>query len=197
MMIYLDHAATTPTDPRVVEAMLPFFSEMYGNPSSGHRIGQQAARALHSARRSIATRLNCAPDEVIFTSGASESDNLALRGFAQMAIRRGTHPHLITSAVEHHAISHTARDLAEHYACDVTWLPVDRFGAVEQNTLRAALEPITRTGSPTIVSLMLANNEVGTVQPIGALAASLTSTARSFIPTPRRRSASFRSIWSI
>ena len=171
--IYLDHAATTPTDPRVVEAMLPYFSEVYGNPSSSHRFGRATSKAIESARRSIAHQLHCQPREIVFTSCGSESDNLALRGVMMAAIKRGERPHLITSPVEHHAVSQTARQLAATLPCDVTFLPVDSFGMVTPEKLEHALADAARTGQAAtiLVSLMLGNNEVGTVQPVAELAA--------------------------
>lgn len=172
-LIYLDHAATTPTDPRVVEAMLPYFSEVYGNPASGHRFGRQAERAVQLARRAIADLLHCSPRELVFTSCGSESDNLALRGVTMAAIRRGERPRILTSPVEHHAVSHTACQLAETLPVDLTMLPVDRFGRVALSTLRDALAHTPGIPPPrtTLVSIMLGNNEIGTVQPIAELAA--------------------------
>jgi cysteine desulfurase len=172
-LIYLDHAATTPTDPRVVEVMLPYFSEFYGNPSSAHRFGRTADKALQSARRSIAQQLHCSPRELIFTGCGSESDNLALRGVLMAAIEHGERPHLLTTLIEHHAVSKTARQLAATLPCDVTFLPVDSFGMVTPDTLRQALTNASRTRQPatTLVSVMLGNNEVGTIQPVVELAA--------------------------
>ena len=111
--IYLDYAATTPVDPRVLDAMLPYFSQVFGNPSSIHTFGQQAEAALEQARETTAQALNCRPDEVIFTSCGSESDNLALRGAAHAAKKLRQASHILTSPVEHHAVLHTARQLAD------------------------------------------------------------------------------------
>ncbi|MFN8450688.1 MAG: aminotransferase class V-fold PLP-dependent enzyme [Anaerolineae bacterium] len=111
--IYLDHSATTPTDPRVVEAMLPYFTNDFGNPSSLHRAGKAAARALDDARATIAAVLNCDPAEMIFTSGGTESSNLALRGVVAAMASRGRGRHIITTAVEHHATLDTAKELAD------------------------------------------------------------------------------------
>ena len=171
--VYLDHAATTPTDPRVVEAMLPYFSDDYGNPSSAHRFGRTADKALQSARRTLARQINASPRDLIFTSGGSESDNLALRGVIMAAIQRCERPYLLTSRAEHHAVSQTAQQLACTSACNVQFLPVDAYGAINPDTLRQALIAIRRDDahSPILVSLMLANNEVGTLQSIAALAA--------------------------
>jgi cysteine desulfurase len=151
--------------------MLPYFSDIYGNPSSGHRFGQQADRALKTARRTIANRLHCAPSEIVFTSCASESNNLALRGFALETIRQGQRPHLITALTEHHAVSHTARQIADTFPCEVTFMPVDHVGRVTPEVLCTTLRAIQPTGARMLVSLMLANNEIGTRQPIGELAA--------------------------
>ncbi|MHB8630000.1 MAG: cysteine desulfurase family protein [Aggregatilineales bacterium] len=169
-LVYLDHAATTPTDPCVVETMLPYFSDVYGNPSSSHRFGRQADKAVQIARRTIADLLRCDPRELVFTGCGSESDNLALRGVALAALARSERPHIITSPVEHHAVSHTARQLAETLPVDLTMLPVDHYGVVTVNALRDALDSMT-TPQPTLVSVMLGNNEVGTVQAVAQLAA--------------------------
>ena len=166
-LVYLDHAATTPTDPRVVEAMLPYFSDVYGNPSSVHSFGRKADKAVQAARRTIADILNCSPREIVFTGCGSESDNLALCGAIQTALARGTvRPHLITSPVEHHAVSHTAHLLADTLPCDLTMLEVDSYGRVLPDTLRAAMRDSTA-----LVSVMVGNNEVGTIQPVAELAA--------------------------
>lgn len=163
--IYLDHAATTPTDPAVVAAMLPYWLETWGNPSSLYAAGRQAHAALDRARAALAEVLHCHPRELTITSGGSESDNLALRGVLAATRRAGETPHLITSAVEHHAVAHTADALAKEGVA-VTYLPVDAYGMVSPADLAAAIRPETR-----LVSLIYANNEVGTVNPIAALAA--------------------------
>src|SRR5205823_9422434 len=156
----LDHAATTPTDPAVIEAMLPYWRETWGNPSSLYAAGRQARAALDRARAALAGVLRCHPREITFTSGGSESDNLALRGVVAEARRRIARPHLITSAVEHHAITHTAAALAGE-GLDVTYLPVDAYGMVATESLAATIRPET-----CLISIMYANNEVGTVNPI-------------------------------
>lgn len=156
--IYLDHSATTPTDPRVVEAMLPYFTTIYGNVSSAHRIGQQAHGAVEKSRETIADILNCTPDEIIFTSGGSESDNLAVRGVGGR--------HFITTPIEHSAIGKTICQLAEKQGAEYTLLPVDDTGKVYPQDLREIIRRDTG-----LVSVMYANNEVGTVQPIAELAA--------------------------
>lgn len=163
--IYLDHAATTPTDPAVIEAMLPYWRETWGNPSSLYAAGRQARAALDRARAALAEVLHCHPREITITSGGSESDNLALRGVVAEARAVHARPHLIVSAIEHHAILHTAEALART-GVDVTYLPVDADGMVSPNDLAAAIRPET-----CLISIMYANNEVGTVNPIAALAA--------------------------
>lgn len=163
--IYLDHAATTPVDPRVLEAMLPYFSEVYGNPSSIHRLGRAAESAVEEARERVAALWNCQPAEVVFTSCGSESDNLALRGAMLTARQQGRGQHLITTPIEHSAVSKTAHQLADFMDFDVTVLPVDEYGRVSHEDLEAACRDDTA-----LVSIMYANNEVGTVQPIAELA---------------------------
>lgn len=161
-LIYLDHAATTPVHPQVLEAMLPYFSEQFGNPSSIYGLGRQALQALDDARRTVAHVLGCNDREVIFTSGGSESDNLAIRGAAFAHRDRGDH--IITSAVEHHAVLHTCEQLQQHFGFDVTVLPVDRFGMVDPDDVARAITPRT-----VLISIMYANNEVGTIQPIAEI----------------------------
>jgi cysteine desulfurase len=167
---YLDHAATTPLDPRVLEAMLPYLREYWGNASSIYQEGREARKGLDEARRTVAELLGAQPNEVIFTSGGSESDNAALRGVAQAVLRRvpsvdrAAGGHIITSAIEHHAILASAEEL-ESEGFRVTYLPVDSIGAVDMHTLEEALDEDT-----ILVSIMYANNEVGTVQPIDEMA---------------------------
>jgi cysteine desulfurase len=156
--IYLDHAATTPTDPRVVEAMLPYLTDIWGNASSIYYEAREARKGLDGARRAVAQVLGARPQEIIFTSGGSEADNLALRGVAYGARRRGNH--IITTAIEHHAVLHAAERL-EQEGFRVTYLPVDREGFVDLEALEQALDDET-----TLVSVMYANNEVGTIEPI-------------------------------
>lgn len=162
--IYLDYAATTPVDPRVISAMMPYFAELFGNPSSVHTFGQQAEAALESARDLVAGCLNCRPKEVIFTSCGSESDNLALRGAAMAARRNRGANHLLISPVEHHAVSHTAKQLAEWYDFELEYLPVDESGMVSPSDVAHMLRPDTA-----VVSVIHANNEIGTVNPIPAI----------------------------
>ncbi len=159
--IYLDHAATTPLDPAVLEAMLPYFREAFGNPSSVHRFGQEAERAVEAARLTLAEVLGCQPEEVIFTGGGSESDNLALRGAALAARQARGANHLITSPVEHPAVLNTARQLADLHGFEWTLLPVDEHGRVDPRDVEAAIRPETA-----LISVVYANNEVGTINPI-------------------------------
>ncbi len=161
--IYLDHAATTPLHPAVLEAMLPYLTEHYGNPSSIHGRGRRARQALDEARESIAARLGASPREIVLTSGGSEADNLAIKGVAWAASARGRH--IVTSSIEHHAVLHTCQVL-ERSGFDVTYLPVDRYGRVNPADVEAAI-----TERTTVVSVMYANNEVGTIQPIAEIAA--------------------------
>ncbi|HEX5940158.1 MAG TPA: cysteine desulfurase family protein [Dehalococcoidia bacterium] len=155
---YFDHAATTPLDPRVLEAMLPYLTTSWGNPSSIYAEGREAAKGLDLARRKVAEILNCKPAEVIFTSGGSEADNSAVRGAAYGNRRRGNH--IITTAIEHHAILHAAERL-EQEDFRVTYLPVDSEGFISLDDLDAAL-----TDETTLVSIMYANNEIGTIEPV-------------------------------
>ncbi|HZK66183.1 MAG TPA: cysteine desulfurase NifS [Chloroflexota bacterium] len=157
--IYLDHAATTPVHPAVVEAMLPYFTEKFGNPSSIYSIARESRQALDGARETVAELLGASPSEVIFTSGGSESDNLALKGIAFANRHKGTH--IITTEIEHHAILHTCEYLEKRFGFRITYLPVDEYGVVKLDALEVALTPDT-----ILVSIMYANNEVGTIQPI-------------------------------
>jgi len=161
--IYMDHAATTAVDQRVVEAMLPYFTEKYGNPSSMHSVGRVAAEGLRQARRTVADILGAAPDEVIFTSCGSESDNLALRGVAFAS--RGKGNHIITLPIEHHAVGHTCLQLEKKFGFEVTYLPVDRYGLVDPDSVARAI-----TDRTILISIMYANNEVGTIEPIAEIA---------------------------
>jgi cysteine desulfurase len=162
-MIYLDHAATTPLDPEVLEAMLPYFGEVYGNPSSIYTPGRKARAALDDARDIVARVLGCESRELVFTSGGSEADNLAIRGVASRNRDRGNH--IICSQVEHHAVLHTCQDL-ERQGFEVTYLAVDGYGRVSVDELAAALR-----SSTLLVSVMTGSNEVGTLEPVKELAA--------------------------
>ncbi len=164
MFVYADNAATTRVLPKVLEAMLPYFTEQYGNPSSTYPLGQEASRALIGSRETIAGLLGCRPGEITFTSGGSEADNQILRTAAAWGRKHGR-THLISSTIEHHAILHTLEALqAEGFT--VTLLPVNREGQVEPAALEQALTPETA-----LVSIMAANNETGAIQPIARLAA--------------------------
>lgn len=156
--IYLDHAATTPVHEQVVQAMLPYMEQHFGNPSSIHAFGREAKAALNRARKSIAERLGISPQELIFTSGGTEADNLAVLGTALARQDRGKH--IITSQVEHHAVLNACERL-EALGFEVTYLPVDQYGAVRSADVREAVRPDT-----ILVSLMYGNNEVGTLQPV-------------------------------
>ena len=164
-MVNFDYAATTPVDPRVVDAMMPYFSETYGNPSSVHRFGQHAEAAIESARETVASVLHCRADEIIFTSCGSESDNLALRG-AMLAGMKSGRTWLLTSQAEHHAVSKTAVQLEKEFGVQLEWLPVDSQGTVTPDAMRHAVCDATA-----LASVMLANNEIGTINPVAELAA--------------------------
>ncbi|HIE50912.1 MAG TPA: cysteine desulfurase NifS [Armatimonadetes bacterium] len=157
-MIYLDHAATTRPDESVVEAMLPYLQEEYGNPSSLYLLGRRARQAVDEVRELVADFIGCRPREIIFTSGGSESDNLALRGVAYANRSRGRH--IITSAIEHHAVLHTCGAL-EKEGFEVTYLPVDQDGLVSPESVAEAIRPDT-----ILISIMHANNEIGVIQPL-------------------------------
>jgi len=162
--IYLDYAATTPVDPRVIDAMLPYFGQVFGNPSSVHRLGQQSEAALETARETVAQLLNCQPNEIVFTSCGTESDNLALRGVALAARRDRGAQHILISPVEHHAVSNTAAQLAELHGFEVELLPVDANGMVHPDEVAGRLRPNTA-----VVSVIYANNEIGTINPLAEI----------------------------
>ena len=164
---YLDHSATTPTDPRVVETMMPYWTTIFGNASSLHAAGKAAKNAMNQARETIATVLNCNPAEMIFTSGGTESDNLALRGAAEGMRVRGRGKHIITTAVEHHAVMDVAKELVDD-GFEVTFLPVDQYGRVTAQQVIDAVREDT-----VLVSIIYANNEVGTINPIAEIGAEL------------------------
>src|SRR6478672_6816459 len=163
MPIYLDHAATTPLRRDVLDAMLPFLTESFGNPSSAHAYGRVARAALDDAHDRVAARLNASAREIVFTSGGTEANNLALKGAAWAGKGRGHR--IVTSSIEHHAVGHTLRYL-EKFGFEIVELPVDRYGRVDPDQVEAALNDKT-----ILVSIMLANNEVGTLQPIAEIAA--------------------------
>ena len=160
--VYFDYNATTPLDPAVREAMLPFLGEIWGNPSSVHHVGQKARALLDDARDRAAHFLGAKPSEIIFTSGGTESNNLAIFGAARMLKAKGKH--LITSSVEHHAVLHCFDYLEKKEGFEVTRLPVDRDGRVSVDDLKKAIRADT-----VLVSIMAANNEIGTIQPVAEL----------------------------
>src|SRR5882672_566186 len=163
--VYLDHNASTPVHPEVLQAMLPYFSERFGNPSSVHGFGRESREGIDTAREQIAAFLKVSKDEIVFTSGGTESDNLGIKGVA--AARRAGH--IITSQIEHHAVLRTVQTL-EQEGFTATYLPVDGDGMVSPDDVRAALRPDT-----IVVSLMGANSEVGTLQPIDRKSTRLNS----------------------
>lgn len=161
-LIYLDHASTTPVREEVLTAMLPYFCERFGNPSSLYPLGQEASDAVEAARGTLAHVLNAQPREIFFTSGGTESDNWAIKGFARAHASKGKH--IITTAIEHHAVLHACEAL-EREGFTVTYLPVDEYGLVSAAAFEAAIQPDT-----ILASVMFANNEIGTIEPISELA---------------------------
>ncbi|MBM4426191.1 MAG: cysteine desulfurase [Chloroflexi bacterium] len=164
-MIYFDYAATTPVDQRVLDAMMPYFRENFGNPSSIHRLGQQAEAAVEQAREKVAAVLGCRADEIIFTSGGSEADNLALRGAAIIRRNASGGTWILTAKTEHPAVSKTALQLEKEYGFQLEWLDVDEFGGVTVDALAKAV-----CNDTLLASVMYANNEIGTINPIANLA---------------------------
>ncbi len=162
-IIYLDNAATTATRPEVLEAMLPFFTQQYGNPSSIHSVGREARRAVETARKQVADAIGAEPREIYFTAGGSESDNWAIRCACQKNASQGKH--IITSSVEHHAVLHTCQAL-EKEGYRVTYLPVDEYGRVNPQDVKSALCEDT-----VLITIMAANNEIGTLEPIAEIGA--------------------------
>ncbi len=159
--IYLDYAATTPTHPEVVKAMLPYFTEMFGNPSSIYSYGQEAKEAIETARARVARLISARTEEIAFTSGGTEADNFALKGVAFANGTRGNH--IITTTIEHHAVLESARFL-EQRGFRLTYLPVDKYGLVDPSDVKKAM-----TSKTILVSVMHANNEVGTIEPIAEI----------------------------
>ena len=162
---YFDYAATTPVDERVLSAMLPYFRDVFGNPSSVHMYGQRAEAALEEARQQVASLLHARAEEIVFTACGTESDNLALRGVAWAQHAKGRN-HILISPVEHHAVLHTARQLAALHGFDVDELPVDEYGRVDPADVAASIRPETA-----LVSIIYANNEIGTINPIAEIGA--------------------------
>jgi len=158
--IYMDHAATTPVDPRVLEIMKPFFNEMYGNASEPHKFGAEAKEAMEDARAKVAKLMNAKNDEIIFTSGGTESDNFAIKG---IAFANPEKKHIIISKIEHDAVLEACKWL-EKLGFSITYLPVDRYGLVSPADVEAAIKPET-----SLVSIMAANNEIGTIEPVGEI----------------------------
>lgn len=161
--IYFDNAATTAVEPEVVEAMLPYFTEIYGNASSPHSFGREAHKVMEKAREQVADLIGALPEEIYFTSGGTESDNLAIFGVLEAQEKKGKH--IITSAIEHHAILHTCEYLEKSRGVEVTYLPVDENGLVNPKDVEAAIRPDT-----VLITIMLANNEIGTIEPISEIA---------------------------
>jgi cysteine desulfurase len=159
--VYFDYAATTPVDPRVLKAMLPYFNSAFGNPSSTHRFGQEADAALEDSRHLMAHTMHCRPDEIFFTSCGTESDNLAIRGTAFQARQERKANHILISPVEHHAVSRTAEQLAELHGFELEYLPVNHYGQTTAEDVASCLRPDTA-----LVSVIYANNEIGSINPI-------------------------------
>jgi len=159
--IYLDYAATTPTDPEVIKAMEPYFFEQFGNPSSIHSFGQEAKGAIEEARAKVAAFLGAKPDEIIFTSGGTESNNFTLEGVAYAQVKKGNH--IITTAIEHHAVIEPCKIL-EKRGFKVTYIPVDKYGLISPADIKKAI-----TDKTILISVMHANNEIGTIEPIAEI----------------------------
>jgi len=173
--VYMDHAGTTALDPKVLEAMIPYFSEHFGNPSSLHTVGQEARYALDEARERVAGVLNCRPREVVFTGGGTESDNAAIHGVATALHETGNH--IITSSVEHHAVLHACQYL-ESQGFEVTYLPVDADGMVQPESVYKAINERT-----TLVTIMYGNNEIGTINPISEISKAIKKRAEELSRT--------------
>jgi cysteine desulfurase len=164
-MVYLDYSATTPVDPRVLEAMTPYFTSSFGNPSSVHRYGQAAEAAIESARETVASILNCQPEEIIFTSCGSESDNLALRGAAYAMREKTGAKWILASRAEHPAVTKTLKNLEKYEGLLAEWLDVDEHGRVRPEIVSQAI-----CNDTAVVSVMYANNEIGTINPVREIA---------------------------
>ena len=160
-LVYMDHAATTPVSREVLEAMLPYFGESFGNPSGIYTLAQDGAKAVDDARETVAHAIGGRMSEVVFTSGGTESDNTAIKGAAYAL--RSTGNHIVTSSIEHHAVLHTCHQL-EQLGFEVDYLPVDRYGMVDPDDVGRAI-----TDSTVLTSIMLANNEIGTIEPVGEI----------------------------
>ncbi len=161
-IIYMDNAATTAVRKEVLDAMLPYFMEHYGNPSSIHSVGRDAKRAVEAARRQVAAAIGAQPQEIYFTAGGSESDNWAIRSATEMLQKKGKH--IITSAIEHHAVLHTCEYLEKKHGYRITYIPADEYGIVNPADVKAAIAEDT-----VLITIMAANNEIGTLQPIAEI----------------------------
>jgi cysteine desulfurase len=162
--VYLDYAATTPVDPRVVEAMQPYWTQVYGNSASIHSLGRRAARGLEAARQQVADVLACRPTEIVFTASGTESDNLAIRGVAWAARQARQGRHIITTPIEHHAVGLTVAQLCEHFGFESTSVHVDAAGRIDPDDVGRAIRADT-----ILISVMYANNEVGVIQPLAEI----------------------------
>jgi len=169
--IYLDHAATTPLDPRVLDAMLPYLTTEYGNASSIYTLGRHAMQAIDGAREQVAEVIHCRSTEITFVGCGSESDNLAIKGIAYTSQKKGNH--LITTQIEHHAVLHTCQYL-ERFGFKTTYLPVDAYGHVDPDDVGRAI-----TDQTVLVSVMYANNEIGTCAPVGVATSTRFSASMS------------------
>ena len=165
MFVYMDHTATTPTSPEVLQAMMPYFGENFGNPSSVYSFSRKSRAAIEKARAQVANALNADPSEIYFTSSGTEADNWALKGTLEKAKSKGKN-HIITTSIEHHAILHSAEFLEGYEGTEVTYLPVDTEGFVSVDDVRNAI-----TDKTALVSIMFANNEVGTIEPVAEIGA--------------------------
>lgn len=159
--IYLDHNATTPVNPEVVKAMLPYYEDVFGNPSSIHQFGQQARKAIEEAREKLADFIGANIEEIVFTSGGTEANNLAIKGVAYANCKKGKH--IITSSIEHHAVLNPCKYL-EKQGFKVTYLPVDKYGIISPDSVKKAI-----TNETILITIMHANNEVGTIEPISEI----------------------------
>jgi len=187
--IYLDYNGTTPHDPRVIEAMRPYLEEEFGNPSSSHWYGIRPKQAVQESRGQVAACLGCRPDEILFTSGGTESNNHALKSIAGSLFAKGTH--IITSEIEHPAVLEVCRFMESH-GFRVTYLPVDHRGRVNVSDIEATVSTDT-----IMISIMHANNEVGTIQPVREIGEIARANGILMTPMPPSPLAKFRRMWSV
>ena len=186
--VYLDHNATTPCDPGVVEAMLPYFTDRFGNAASrNHSFGWQAEEAVDLAREQVAGLIGADPKEIIFTSGATEGDNLAIKGVYETYSGKGNH--IITCNIEHKAVLDTCKHL-EKQGAEITYLKVNEKGLIDLQELEAAIKPTT-----ILIAIMYANNEIGTVMPVKEIGQIAKKKVFYFLPMLRKRSVKFRLMW--